>query len=232
MTAFCRGDVNMPAYVVVWLVPFEAGVLLLSLEICQPLVDDWEGVLGGVSPVTGIWDGYQRSDNWFEEARCQTQIDGSARDDVHGKFAHVLQKVLVPTDWQSKHHSVRNTRYDSHHVLPDPNLFPSLCIQAPCLIHRHLYFLPHIRYQWSDSAWQVFMDHVFMVWIFENLRGGESIVSFEAVVVESRRAEDIVWLFNKPGHLSAWQDDFRFAGDVGQEVGYVLLAILQGFLSS
>ena len=76
------------------------------------------------------------------------------------------------------------------------------------------------------------MDDVFMVWIFENLWGGESIVAFEAVVVESRRAEDVVWLFNKPGHLSAWQDDFRSAGDVGQDVGYVLLAILRGSISS
>ena len=58
-----------------------------------------------------------------------------------------------------------------------------------------------------------------MVWIFKDLRGGEGIVAFEAVVVESRRAEDVIWLFNKPAHLRAWQDDFGFAGDVGQDVG-------------
>ena len=70
------------------------------------------------------------------------------------------------------------------------------------------------------------MDDVFVIWISEDLRGGETLVAFEAIVVERRRAEDIVRLFNKPGHLRAREDDFRFARDVGQDVGQVVLAIL------
>lgn len=76
------------------------------------------------------------------------------------------------------------------------------------------------------------MDNVFMVWIFEDLRGGEGIVAFESVVVECRGTEDVVWLFEKPRHLRAWENDLRFAGDVREDVGHVLLAILCNSVSS
>lgn len=47
------------------------------------------------------------------------------------------------------------------------------------------------------------MDDVFVIWISEDLRGGTTIVAFEAIGVERRLAEDIVQLFDKPGHLRA-----------------------------
>lgn len=43
-----------------------------------------------------------------------------------------------------------------------------------------------------------------MVWILEDLRSGEGIFAFEAIVVECRRAEDVVGLLKKPGGLRAW----------------------------
>ena len=70
------------------------------------------------------------------------------------------------------------------------------------------------------------MNDMLMIWISEDLRKGEGIVAFESVVVESRRAEDVVWLFNKPGHLRAWQNDCSFARAIGQDIGHVVLAIL------
>ena len=63
------------------------------------------------------------------------------------------------------------------------------------------------------------MNNVLMVWVSEDLRGGECVISLETVVVKRRGAENIVWLLEKPGHLGAWEDNLRFAGDVGQDVG-------------
>lgn len=48
------------------------------------------------------------------------------------------------------------------------------------------------------------MHDTHVVRVFEDSRVGEGVVTLEAIVVKSRRAEDVVWLFEKPGYLRAW----------------------------
>ncbi len=73
---------------------------------------------------------------------------------------------------------------------------------------------------------------MFVVRIFQNLGGGEGVRALEGIIVESRCAENVIRLLEKPVDLRTGYDNFWLARKVGEDVGSAILGILEPSVSS